>query len=135
MLPDGGLIILSLLRSIFFRCFSLKNTKNSSVTKAMQQFFEFFRRKNVSATNVHFYSLGAFVYQRDFYPLKPLPRCHRQRARCFLKFENLTIFSLLKLKRTFVYTVINHFFNKWWCTFVTLPKKLRSIMTQGTRIK
>jgi hypothetical protein len=41
-----------------------------------------------------------------------------------LKFKNLTIFSLLKLKRTFVYTVINHFFNKWWCTFVTLPENL-----------
>ncbi|MFT4762504.1 MAG: hypothetical protein ACI9LN_004490, partial [Saprospiraceae bacterium] len=37
------------------------------------------------------------------------------------KLDNLTIFSLLKLKRTFVYTVINHFFNKWWCTFVALP--------------
>ncbi|MFT4974053.1 MAG: hypothetical protein ACI9JY_003267, partial [Saprospiraceae bacterium] len=28
------------------------------------------------------------------------------------------------LKRTFVYTVINHFFNKWWCTSVALPKML-----------
>ncbi|MFT5911798.1 MAG: hypothetical protein ACI9XO_003328, partial [Paraglaciecola sp.] len=26
-----------------------KNTKNSSVTKAMQRFFEFFRRKNYGA--------------------------------------------------------------------------------------
>jgi hypothetical protein len=41
-----------------------------------------------------------------------------------LQRENLTIFSLLKLKRTFVYTVINHFFNKWWYTFVTLPNSL-----------
>ncbi|MFT4760256.1 MAG: hypothetical protein ACI9LN_002227, partial [Saprospiraceae bacterium] len=27
------------------------------------------------------------------------PRCRRQRALCFLKLENLTIFSLLKLKK------------------------------------
>ncbi|MFT6740950.1 MAG: lipoprotein signal peptidase, partial [Paraglaciecola sp.] len=37
----------------------LKNTKNSSVTKAMQRFFEFFRRKNYGAlwSNLlnHFY--------------------------------------------------------------------------------
>ncbi|MFT5253794.1 MAG: hypothetical protein ACI87N_002844 [Flavobacteriales bacterium] len=78
---------------------------------------------NGSATNVHFYSLGAFVYQRGFCPLIPLPRCRRQRARCFLKLESLTVFSLLKLKRTFVYTVTNHFFNKWWCTFATVPRK------------
>jgi hypothetical protein len=53
-----------------------------------------------------------------------LEMCRRQRALCFWKLDNLTIFSLLKLKRTFVYTVINHFFNKWWCTFVALPNQV-----------
>ncbi|MFT4762392.1 MAG: lipoprotein signal peptidase, partial [Saprospiraceae bacterium] len=42
-----------------------KNTKNSSVTKAMQRFFEFFRRKNYGAlwSNLlnRFYLVGGLI--------------------------------------------------------------------------
>jgi hypothetical protein len=38
------------------------------------------------------------VLQKSFLSLTPYPRCNRQRALCFKKLENRTIFELLKVQ-------------------------------------